>query len=143
MFDANSAMRLRALLPLPGGERVGVRGQGSMLVQCTEDRLYDTVSISQHIVVPESQYGVPGRFQDFAASFVFSSSFGMLAAIQFHDQSRVRTNEVDPVLMHRRLPSKLPSSKTPIAQAKPEHTLGIGLIPPQPSRCSNASFHGP
>jgi hypothetical protein len=58
----------------------------------------------------------------------------MLSAIELHDELHLRAAKVDNKSFDRYLPLELPAGKSPIAQTKPEHTLGIGLILPQPPR---------
>jgi hypothetical protein len=49
------------------GERVGVRGFGSLLIDRAQNRFQHAIGISHHIVVPESHNEVTHHLQDFGS----------------------------------------------------------------------------
>jgi hypothetical protein len=93
-----------------------------------------TIDITEHVVIPVSQNKITHRFQDIRSVRVHLSALLMLSAIELHDELHLRAAKVDNKSFDRYLPLELPAGKSPIAQTKPEHTLGIGLILPQPPR---------
>ena len=58
-------------------------------------------------------------------AFDVSNGIGVLAAIDFNDQSRFETEEIRDVWPDRNLPTELEGCKPPILQGKPELALGI------------------
>jgi len=59
-----------------------------------ENCLDDILNTSVHVAVPESQHTKAGRPQEIVAAFVVQQPVGMLAAIQFDDDSAIERNEV-------------------------------------------------
>jgi hypothetical protein len=89
---------------------------------------HDPVSIFQHVVIPEAYNEVAHRFQDLGSILVALPILIVLPTIDFHDDFHISAQEVDYESVDRHLPFEFPTGKSAIAQAKPQHTLGIRLI---------------
>jgi len=132
-----------ARLPLPGGERVGVRGFGLMGIKRSANFRQNAIYVFQNVVVPEAQDQVAHCFQDFCSLPIGALSNGMLSAIKLNDQMRVGAKEIDNEPIDWTLPSKFPTSETPIAQSEPKCPFGICLIAAQPPRSLRTCLHRP
>jgi len=55
----------------------------------------------------------------------------MLTAVDFDDEPCLGAEEIDNVPVDRGLPLEFPTGKAAVAQAKPEHAFGVGLIATQ------------
>src|SRR6266540_1944367 len=77
-IEANSG-----LLPLPEGERGGVRGFRCLSFKRAQDFLEHALKIAHHVVVPKAKH-VTARFQVPGSSFVFLSpgATSVLSAIK-------------------------------------------------------------
>ena len=111
-------------LPLPVGERAGVRGDRSQVVG---DALENAVDVLKHLVVPESKYEIPARFQSASALAILLAALTVLSAIRFDDQARGFAAKIHDVAIDRHLPTEFQSAQTPIPQPEPKHALGIHL----------------
>jgi hypothetical protein len=58
----------------------------------------------------------------------------LLGAVEFDDQLSLETEEIDGVVEQRNLPAELESIEAAVAQQRPEDVLGLGSLPPEPSR---------
>jgi hypothetical protein len=87
-----------------------------------------TLGIFQHIVIPESQDEIPHRLQDSCSIGIPLSVRIVLSAIDLHDELRIRAAEVDNEPIDRYLSLEFPAREPAVAQAKPQHALGVGLI---------------
>src|SRR5262245_27896079 len=103
------------LLPLPAGERGGVRGFGRLLTERAWDGLKHTLDVSHHIVVPMPEHRISHRFQSPRPLFVLRCAIRMLAAIKLNDQLRISTNKVDAEAINRHLPLELPAGESATA----------------------------
>src|SRR5579859_3386251 len=112
------------LLPLPFGERAGVRGRAS---QSLQDHLKHAIHMLQDIIVPETRHAITHLFELLRARFVISQLLAMPAAVQPHNQARIRTDEIDDVRANFVPPAKFPSLQTPVTQVVPEPLLGVRL----------------
>jgi hypothetical protein len=72
------------LLPLPAGERDGVRGVGYLSVERAQNLFEHTVNVPHHVVVPESDHEISEGFE-FFGSLIFTCALRMLAAVKFDD----------------------------------------------------------
>jgi len=63
-------------------------------MHCFKNRLDDILDVSVHVAVPETKHTKAGRPQEIVAAFVVQQPVGMLAAIQFDDDSAIERNEV-------------------------------------------------
>src|SRR5262245_46827941 len=130
------------MLPLPEGERGGVRGFGSLLVGGVQDVFEHALNVSNDIVVPVAQDEIAHRVQNTGSVGITVSILIVLPAIQFHDELGVRTEKIDDEAIDRHLPLELPAVESAVAQTKPQHTLRVGLIAAKPpSRCGAPSRH--
>src|ERR1700730_193906 len=71
------------VLPLPLGERVGVRG--TSLVDCTQDLFQYTVDIANNIVVPKSQNEITHGLQHGSSARITRSALIMLPAVDLEN----------------------------------------------------------
>ena len=132
-FGADIAIDSGAL-PLPGGERVGVRGFGWLLAKRAQDDFKHTVRIAEDIVVPEAEDEVTHRFEDFGSILVVRFAGRVLATVEFHNQLGICTDEVDDVAIDRHLPFELPIGKSARSQTKPQYAFRIRLMMTQSLR---------
>src|SRR5262249_55736444 len=130
-----------APLPLPGGERVGVRGQGSMSVERSEDGVENALGIAQDIIVPESQHAVTERFENSGGLEIRLGAFGVLPSVKLDDKARVGADEVDDVAVNGCLAPELPAAESSVPQLEPEHALRVGLVAAQASGSSGVPLH--
>src|SRR3546814_15597142 len=89
-----------------------------------KDRFQDAFRVAEHVVVPEPQDLVAGRFQRAGSSFIATDIQRMLAAVDLDHQAVLVRDEVDREAENRLLPSEL-GAELPAAQAGPEQRLGI------------------
>src|SRR5215467_14437301 len=82
------------LLPLPEGERGGVRGFGRLLIERIQNLLEHALEVAHHIVVPESKHEISHRFQSPGALFILRRTLRMLTAIKLNDQLPIGTNKI-------------------------------------------------
>jgi hypothetical protein len=99
-----------------------------------DDSFQNSVHVSEHIAIPETQYQISARFEVGCPPRIIHPAFRMLSSIQFDDQSRRFAAEIDDVIADRHLPAELQSMQTSVAKPKPQRTFSVGLIAPQPSR---------
>src|SRR5512134_2514517 len=69
-------------LPLPVGERGGVRGFGSTLIEHARNLLQHVLDVPHHVVIPEPDDKIAERFEG-SRSLGLSYSAGMLTTVQF------------------------------------------------------------
>jgi len=70
--------RPQDLLPLPAGERVGVRG---VLLQYLPNLLKYSVEICQDVIVPESDDSIPITLQHQASELIVANGIHVLATV--------------------------------------------------------------
>src|SRR5438132_804588 len=92
ILDSVSAIG-STLLPLPAGERAGVRGLGCLSIKRSQDLLKDAVDISYHVMIPKSQHEITHRLQYPGPLCILFATLTMLAAIEFHDQFCIGAEE--------------------------------------------------
>ncbi len=78
----------------------------------------NSISIRKHIVVPEAYYAETLHFQPGIARHIVSI-FGVLAAIDLDNQSRLKTYKINDIVADLLLPSEFPSSYAFAAQHRP------------------------
>ena len=91
--------------------------RGSQLAQ---DLFKHALSLSQGLVVPESDYTKPLGLQNGRPPGIVCGLLQMLAAIKFYDQSLLEADEVDRVRRNRVLSAKLESTEIAILQKVPD-----------------------
>src|SRR5262249_14000392 len=121
------------LLPLPAGERGGVRELGRLLIERVQDLFKHAVEILHHIVVPEPKHKISHRLQGSRPLFVLRRAIRVLAAIKLNDQLPIGTNKVGDEAINRRLSFELPARKSTTAQTKPQDSFCIRLLSTQRS----------
>jgi hypothetical protein len=124
------------LLPLPEGERGGVRGFGRLLVERVQNLFEHAVRISHHVIVPKPEDEIPACFQISRSVCILLNTVGMLPAINLHNEPCVRAAKIYDEAIERHLPAKLPSAEPALAQAEPQDSLCIRLLSAQsPCHC--------
>jgi hypothetical protein len=118
MGEGSIGWRCGAVLPLPFGERDGVRGFRALLFCRTDYRFENAVDVLQHVMIPEAEDQIPHRFQRPGPCHV-AFAFVVLPTVHFNNEMSVLTTEVDDELTERCLPSKFQSLEPPVAHAKP------------------------
>jgi len=58
----------------------------------------------------------------------------MMSAVEFHDQTRLRANEIDDITINFVLSAEFPTETLPTTKAIPKQSFCIGHIPAQSSR---------
>jgi hypothetical protein len=112
------------------------------LIDRAQDCFEHAIRILQHIVIPESQYEATHRFQDSGSVGLAFKTLIVLPAIDFYDEPPVGTVEIDNKSFDWDLSLEFPTRKSAIAQAKPQHPLGVCLIATQsPGRFCVAFRH--
>src|SRR5262245_61479432 len=101
------------LLPLPKGERGGVRGFERLLIERVQNLFEHAIEIAHHIIVPEPQHEISHRFQSPRALFILTRAIRMLAAIKLNDQFCISTNEIDNEPIDRHLSFEFPIREPP------------------------------
>src|SRR5262245_46367877 len=81
------------LLPLPEGERGGVRGFRCLTLKRAQDLLQHALKIAHHVVVPETKDEIAARFQISGSSRILFGARGMLSAIKLNYELRVGAAE--------------------------------------------------
>jgi len=89
------------------------------------------VEIPQHVGVPNSDDPEPVRFQPRRPPRISLFILGMLAAIDFDDQSMLQTAEIDNVVADEMLSSKLRAIEALGAEILPEKAFGLRLLATQ------------
>jgi len=120
-------------LPLPGGERGGVRGFEHLLVCDAQYLLKNAIDILQHLVVPKPQNEIAAVFQIFGPARVLLPLFNVLSTIQLDDQLCVGAAEIDNKSVERHLSPEFQAAEAVAAQSEPQRSFGIGLLPAQPT----------
>src|SRR5260370_17881878 len=82
-------------LPLPAGERGGVRGFRSMRISSAQNLFEHTVHIPNHVVIPESKHEVTHRLQDSGSIRITFSVVIVLTTVKLHDQFAFRPQEIN------------------------------------------------
>src|SRR5262245_3538870 len=106
-----------------------------------QDRLHDTIRVSQHVVVPEAQDEIAHGFQDRGSCPVLFGPLRVLPAIELHDHASICANKIDHVAIDRRLPAKLPTGEAAVAQTEPQHAFRVGLVATQASGYADLASH--
>jgi hypothetical protein len=97
----------------------------SQVDQRATNNLQNRFSLLQHLVVPKSQHRIAILLQPRGASFIFLLPEGMLAAVYFHDQHSVQTDEVGDEGPDGTLAAEFATFDLPLFQSMPQGTLGI------------------
>jgi hypothetical protein len=98
------------------------------------DTLEHAVGIAERLIVPETKHAIPEAFEERGATSVGGRPCRVLTAVQLHDQPPLAAAEVDDVGADRDLARELRAGETPVAEARPEAALGVGLAPTQATR---------
>jgi hypothetical protein len=89
-------------------------------------RLKNTVDVAEQIVISESDDMISAFFQDSGSNRVLGSSFGVLAAIDFDDKSKVQPDKTDDVTGDGFLSFELDAIEPQVAQPAPHQLRGLG-----------------
>jgi hypothetical protein len=130
------------LSPRAGRGRIAsaIRVRGSICKR-GGNRLKHFSHVPQNVVIPETQDAVVVVGKPFVASRI-PRIVGMLAAVDFDNQTRLATYEIDSVESDRLLPNELISAEPARSQPVPKYAFGIGRIPPEPSRAFSLDLFG-
>src|SRR5262245_19261504 len=101
-------------LPLPAGERGGVRGFRSMMIDSAQNFFEHAVHILHHVVIPESKHEVTHRLQDSGSIRITFPVVVVLTAVKLHDQFGIHAEEIDDKAIDRRLPLEFPAGQAAI-----------------------------
>ena len=71
------------------------------------DRFQNTLHILKYFVVPESQDSIPLSFQPAFSDFVSTPMYGVLTAVQFHNDLPIKVYKIDNVGPDRMLSAEL------------------------------------
>ena len=112
------------LLPLPGGERVGVRGSAGDVYLLSKS-IKNAFDIAQNVVVPESNDVISRFLQSPGSDGVFRTVLGMLSAVDLDDQFQIERDEINNVAGDRLLPFEFNALESPIAQFAPDQLFGF------------------
>ncbi len=130
-----------SLLPLPAGERVGVRGRRGSSAQVGTEPLENAVQIVEDLVVPDADDRVSGGSK-IGVTDPIPHAFRVLSAIDLDDQPCFLADEIDDVWADRHLSAELPSREPSISHGEPEFPFGIGHGAPHGARMF-LEVHGP
>jgi len=111
------------------------------LIERAQDCFQYAINVSHDIVVPESENEITHRFERTRPVGISLFVLFMLPAIDFDDQLSVGAKEINDEAIDRYLSLEFPSIEPAIAQAKPQHALGVGLIATQSSSELGALYH--
>ncbi len=114
MGEGRCNVATATLLPLPCGQRVGVRGGRAALSCCADYRFKHTFEVLQYIMVPETKNKVPHRFESLGSSII-ASILVVLSSIDFNDEVSFLTAKIDDEVGYRHLPPELQSMQAPVA----------------------------
>src|SRR5262245_29122013 len=129
------------LLPLPAGERGGVRGFGRLLTERVQNLFEYALRVSHDVVVPKPEHEISHRFQSSRPLFILRRALRMLAAIKLNDHLRISTNKVDDKPIDRNLSFEFPARESATAQTEPDSSLCIRLLPTQAPCCCRGIRH--
>jgi hypothetical protein len=128
-------------LPLPAGERGGVRGFGQLLVERIQNLLENAIETAHHVVVPKSKHEISHRFQSPCPLFILKRADRVLASVKLNDQHRISTSKIDDEAIDGYLPLELPARESATAQPEPQDSLCIRLMPTQSLRYRRVVGH--
>jgi len=87
-------------------------------LQSRKDHLDDRIHLLQHLVVPEPQNLEPSLLQA-PVAYVIPLALQMLPAVEFHDQSPFKADEIQHVVEEWMLAAELAARDLAAAQALP------------------------
>ena len=111
--------------------RVGVRW--GIIQQRPSDRLYNSLEVLNHIIIPKANDAITTARQLAATQCIGISPFAMLPAVKLNSQLACRTGEIDHALADRMLAAKFPLG-TFLPQCGPKTPLDIGGVSTKPTR---------
>ena len=79
----------------------------------------------QHVGIPETKDAQTLPLQKARAALVVVVPLNMLAAIEFNDQSSLRTDEITNVMADGHVPAKAKATDPATSQPMPEEVLGL------------------
>jgi hypothetical protein len=71
------------------------------------NRLKHAIGIAKHVIVPETKYAIAVRLQYFGSLRIRSCHRRVLTTVDFHNEPRSVTGEVDDVLLDPHLPTEM------------------------------------
>jgi hypothetical protein len=87
--------------------------------------LQNTLSFLQYFIIPEPHNLVAIFAQALSSCLILNYHLSMLPTVNLDNQLLFHTHEVHDKGANDMLAAKFPSTKSPIAEAKPKHTFSI------------------
>ena len=88
--------------------------------------LQHDICLSQRVIVPKPDDPKAFRFKDGCSFCITRLLFGMLPAVELHDQLLFKADEIHDVRWNRMLPPKLESAEVAVFQMQPKPQFRIG-----------------
>lgn len=137
------AREILSSLPLPQGERVGVRGL-RQLSQLSQNGCKNPVHVGDSFIIPKAKCSVPLVSEESISPRILGCPVRVLPTVSFDDKAKLDTQKIGNVRPDRHLPTKLCVRQLPISQARPKQRLSMSLLSPQRTSSSRISlFHTP
>ena len=126
-MSTRRACRANHFTPPPcGGETSGARSVRSG-GQRALNFVQDTIDISQHVVVPEAQDAIAGRFDAVRSRSIRCLLPIMLPAVEFDDELGFAAHEIDNERTYRGLAPEMRAAQCDVmTEPMPKHALGFG-----------------
>ncbi len=103
-----------------------------------QHRFHYAVDVLEYVMIPEANDPKTKPFECSRSRFIFGNSLGVLPAIQFDDQPRLKRSEVSHIPTDRDLPPEFISVEPTPAQVLPKQLLCLGFVPAKFSRHTQA-----
>lgn len=133
-------------LPLPLGERAGVRGfQRPINSKRRRDLRQHAFDICENLVVPKSQNTKAFLLQPGCSLCVYlrPAIACVLAAVLFNDKSSVETAKIGNIWTDGSLSAEFDAFEAPVTQQHPHLSFGVGLISSEQTCSGHAHKIGP
>ena len=101
---------------------------GRGLHERSHNHFNHSLSLPQHIIVPEPQYPKSLSAQPVVTPLITHNIFHVLSAIHFHNHSRLETGKVNDVAAKRYLAAEPVTVYLPAPQSLPEMLFSIGHV---------------
>ena len=95
------------------------------VIQGGTNDFFNALDIFENLVVPDAKHLEFLTFKPTGALLVLLGSVGMLPAIEFDDQTCREADEIDDIIAYGRLPAKLETINSLIAQPVPQTFFGF------------------
>ncbi len=98
------------------------------VIQGGTNGFFNALDVFENLVVPEAKHLEFLTFKPTGPLRVLLGSVGMLATIEFDDQTCREADEIDDIFAYGRLPAKLETIHSLIAQLVPEAFFGFRQV---------------